>query len=117
MGFDLVDIANPDRVLVVNFWNWRPTVEILRQAALLDPERLSVLHDHYGETHISQKEARNIAKYLKSNILPALANPDCGEFQRSPQEFHKNYSSTRSWLEAFVEFCEKCGGFAFSAHK
>lgn len=116
MGFDLVDIGNAGRILVVNFWNWRPTVEILSQAALLDEERLTVLKKHFSATSITKDEARSIACHLRKKILPTLAVPDQGEYQRSPEEFHKNYSSTRAWLEAFAEFCEECEGFEFSPH-
>ena len=116
MGFDLIDIGDAGRILVVNFWNWRPTVEILSHAALLDEERLAVLRKHFSATRIAKEEARGIARYLRENILPTLAIPDKEEYQRSPEEFHKNYSSTRAWLEAFAEFCEACEGFEFSPH-
>ena len=39
MTFDLTDIGNHKRIIFVNFWNWRATVEVLRRAGLLDEKR------------------------------------------------------------------------------
>ena len=127
MGFDITDLADESRVVFVNFWNWRPTVEILRTANLLDDKRLAGLHQQISATRISRNEARAIAHYLREHVLPNLSHdarvllagatttqPDDGVFHRSAEDFNQNYSATRSWLETFADFCESCGGFEFN---
>jgi|SRR5215831_8293277 len=124
MGFDLTDIGNERRIVFVNFWNWRPTVEVLRRAGLLDEKRLAELHLQCAGTRVTKDEARTIAHHLREEVLPGLPQtarilldgsvttaPDEGTFYRSPEHFHKNYGAIRSWLEEFVSFCETCDGF------
>jgi len=124
MGFALTDIGNRERITFVNFWNWRPTVEVLRQAELLDEERLVGLHEQFSCTQVTKDEARAIAHYLREKVLPSLPQagrilfdgsitlaPDDGTFYKSPEDFHKNYGAVRSWLETSASFCETCDGF------
>lgn len=127
MSFDLTDIANHERTISVNFWNWHPTVEILRDANLIDAVRLEGLHESFSGTRITKEEARAIACHLRQHVLQALPHgarvlldgsvttePDDGKLYRTPEESHKNYSATKSWLESFAEFCEACEGFEFN---
>ncbi len=127
MGFDLTDGADNERILLVNFWNWRPTVELVRAANIVDARRLEGLHQGMSATRISRQEARSIARYLRERVLPDLppesrvlldgtvtTEPDDGTFYRDNADSHLNYSATRSWLEEFAEFCESCGGFEFN---
>jgi len=124
MGFDLKDIGNEERIIFVNFWNWRPTVEVLRRAGLFDEKRLAESHEQFSRTRVTKDEARAIAHYLREKILPSLPQtgrilldgsvttaPDDGTFYRSPEDSHKNYGAMRSWLEKFASFCETCDGF------
>jgi hypothetical protein len=127
MGFDITDLANPERTVSVNFWNWRPTVEIIREAGLLDVQRLDGLHQQFSGTRITTDEARAIASHLRAIVLPSLTSgarvlidgtsttePDDGTFHRDPSEVDRNYSASRSWLEMFATFCESCSGFEFN---
>jgi hypothetical protein len=124
MGFNLTDVGNDRRIIFVNFWNWRPTVEVLRQAGLLDEERLAELGMQFSRTRVTKDEARAIAHHLREKVLPSLpqaarilldgsvtTEPDDGTFYKSPQDFHRNYGAIRSWLEEFASFCETCDGF------
>ena len=126
MGFSLTDLADSERIVFVNFWNWRPTVEIIRAAGLLDTNRLEGLHQQISATRVSTDEARAIARHLRETVLPSLpsdarvlldgsstTDPDDGTFYRDPSEADRNYSATRSWLETFAVFCESCSGFVF----
>jgi hypothetical protein len=124
MGFDLKDIGNEKRIIFVNFWNWRPTVEVLRRAGLLDAKRLDELHEQFSGTRVTKDEARAIARHLREKVLRNLPHtgrilldgsittaPDDGTFHKSPEYSHKNYGAIRSWLEEFASFCETCDGF------
>jgi hypothetical protein len=127
MGFDITDLGDSNRVVFVNFWNWRPTIEIIRAAGLLDAPRLESLQQQCSATRVSSDEARLIARHLRDTVLPSLPSesrvlldgtsttkPDDGTFHRSPDEFDRNYSASRSWLETFAAFCETCSGFEFN---
>jgi hypothetical protein len=72
MGFDLKDIGNEKRIIFVNFWNWRPTVEVLRRTGLLDAKRLDELHEQFSGTRVTKDEARAIAHHLREKVLPNL---------------------------------------------
>ena len=124
MGFDLKDIGDEERIIFVNFWNWRPTVEVLSRAGLLDEKRLAELHEQCSPTRVTKDEARAIAHYLREKVLPSLpqtgrilldgsitTTPDDGTFYKSPEDSHKNYGAMHSWLEKFASFCETCDGF------
>ena len=124
MGFDITDLADSRRIVFVNFWNWRPTVELIRAAGLLDAPRLEGLQQQCSATHISTNEARAIARHLREAVLPTLApesrvlldgtstaESDDFAFHNDPGESDRNYSATRSWLETFATFCESCSGF------
>jgi hypothetical protein len=126
MGFRLTDVGNGDRIIFVNFWNWRPTVEIIRRAGLLDELRLAELEVQTSYTRIAKDEARAIARLLREHVLPSMSQtarillggsittmPDDGVFYKSPEDSHKNYSATRPWLEKLAAFCETCDGFDF----
>src|SRR4029453_1378893 len=115
MGFDITDLADPKRIVFVNFWNWRPTVELIRAAGLLDAQRLEGLHQQCSATRISTDEARAIARHLRDTVLPTLASesrvlldgtsttePDDLTFHRDPTDSHRNYNAPRSWLEDFA---------------
>src|SRR5262245_17409944 len=127
MGFILTDIDDEGRVIFVNFWNWRPTVEILRRAGLLDEQRLRGLHTQISGTRVARDEARAIALLLREKVLPSLPEaarilldgsittaPFDATFYKSPEDCHKNYSASRAWLEKFASFCETCNGFKLS---
>jgi len=124
MGFDLKDIGDEKRIIFVNFWNWRPTVEVLGRAGLFDEKRLAELHEQFSHTLVTKDEARAIAHYLRDKVLPSLPHtgrilldgsvtttPDDGTFYKTPEDSHKNYGATHSWLEKFATFCETCEGF------
>lgn len=124
MGYDLTDRADEDRILFVNAWNWRPTVEIVRRAGLLDAPRLEGLVQQCSATLVLADEARAIARHLREAVLPSLSTdarirldgrvtdePDDGTLYRRPDEFDRNYGATRTWLESFAAFCEASDGF------
>jgi hypothetical protein len=127
MTFHLTDIGNDKRIIFVNFWNWRPTAELLRRAGILDEKRLAELSMQLSRARVTKDEARDIARHLRETVLPNLPQvtrmlfdgsvttaPDDGTFYKSPEDFHRNYGAIRSWLEEFASFCETCDGFEFT---
>ena len=131
MGFILVDLARvenpaPEDLLSVNFWNWRPTLELIRSMKLIDAERMETLGMSGVATRVSEVEAREIGTHLTRDVLPALAPDERINLDQSttgePDDFkvhqgtnvHKNYGATRPWLEKFAAFCLSCRGFEVS---
>jgi hypothetical protein len=114
MGFRL---SRADGVtLFINAWNWHPTVTLLRQHAILDPELLELMDIGCGPCPtVPTGDAAKIARFLDAYLagLPAggrvcpdgsvTAEPDTGDFYR--EDLEKNYSATAAWLVEFRDFC------------
>lgn len=121
MGVDVCNLPDRDRSIHASWWQWRPTVELLRSLGLFDNERLDALSDGYGE--FDEEETNCIAAALEQHILPrfkpgervlldgsATEVPDDGTFHREPEHQHLNYSADYDWLVDFLEFCKKSKG-------
>src|SRR5262245_37216498 len=124
MGVILADLKREDRSENCNWWNWRPTIELLRQSGLFDAERLELMGSN-ACAEVSESEARAVAQFLEQQVLPALRPgervmldgsvtdvPDDGTFYREPAEQFKNYSASEEWLRRFAAFCRECNGFS-----
>lgn len=124
MGFVITDLADDNKVLFVNFWNWRPTVELIKRMGVVDSDRAELLHMQCAGTAVSESEARKIAQGLRSDVLTALhggdrvrldlsvtSEPDVGVFHRGA-DFDRNYSASLDWLTRFAQFCSECRGFS-----
>ena len=107
--------------LYVNAWNWRPTLEILRQENVLDEETLELVSYQFDHT-ITAEQARKIANFLDSYLtkLPpehrilydgTIVADDPDRAQHS-DETTWAYSTTDSWLSEFRDFCRQCDGFS-----
>jgi hypothetical protein len=112
MGFSLHDLGDPKSIVSVNFWNWRPTVEIIRSFGILDNERLELMQIECCRPEISTDEARAIAGRLAEYIKKIPPNGRVlldGTFTSEPDDFKfhvgeevaMNYSATRDWLLDF----------------
>ncbi len=121
MGIDISDLRDRSRSIHANWWQWRPTVELIRSLGLFDGERLDHLSDGFGE--FTEAEARQLAVVLEHQMLRGLqqgervlldgavtAEPDDGAFHRGPEEQHRNYSADYDWLVRFVAFCRESAG-------
>jgi hypothetical protein len=124
MGVTLCDLGRDDRSEDCNWWNWRPTIELLRLSGLFDEERLELMGCNAG-VEVSEAEARAVAQFLEERILPAVRpdqrllldgsvtdEPDDGTFHREAGRQHENYSAHGEWLRRFADFCRECGGFS-----
>ncbi|NUP61051.1 MAG: hypothetical protein HOW71_02620 [Nonomuraea sp.] len=102
------------RSLGVSSWEWRPTLELLERAQVLDAETVDLLGINF-ETTLNGGDAGRIAAFLDS-YLPGLGERDRvrldGEVTDEPDthELHRddlslNYSASAEWLHRFRDFC------------
>jgi hypothetical protein len=123
MSFILVDLANDERDCQINGWNWRPTLEIIRGAGVLSEEQLERMSGQGAGGVVAAEQARAIASFLQSEILPKLsegqrmhADGSISAVPNTPRPIagadpQDLYAARLSWLEAFAEFCRTCNGF------
>ncbi|KAB8188447.1 hypothetical protein FH608_044215 [Nonomuraea phyllanthi] len=108
-------LETPDgRTLSVNAWNWRPALELLESAGVLDAETAELL-GYNILVELGGEDARRIAAFLDSYLSTAPAGgrvlldgsvttePDTFEFHRD--DLARNYSATVEWLTRFRDFC------------
>jgi len=123
MGLTIRDLEDDDSYLFVNFWNWRPTAELIRSFKIVEPERYELMQISGIVTEFSANEAKQIGQRIRTDILPSLGTderlllnltatdePDDGIFHRG-DTWEQNYSATREWLEQFSNFCLTSNGF------
>ncbi len=123
MGFTIIDLEDQQKGLSVNFWNWRPTVELVRTLGVVDAERIELMHEQCLGVIITEAEARQIARGLQQGVLAGLeagdrvrldlsttSDADDGTLHRDADS-DKNYHATREWLTKFAQFCNECRGF------
>jgi hypothetical protein len=124
MGFCLVPKDGAVGDVFVNFWNWRPTVNLIGSFNLIDSERVELLQTQCCGAEVSAEEAVQIAERIERDVLAKLpeagrvlldlsvtTEPDDYTFHKG-DEFPKNYSATAEWLRKFVAFCRSSGGFS-----
>jgi hypothetical protein len=121
VGVDIDDLRDRSRSIHANWWQWRPTVELIRSFGLFDGERLDHLSNGFGE--FTSSEAHRLAEAIEDRVLPELMtgqrvlldgsvteDPDNVTFHRPSEEQHRNYSADYDWLVRFVAFCKRSGG-------
>ncbi|MEU8251799.1 hypothetical protein [Nonomuraea sp. NPDC048916] len=98
----------------MNAWTWRPTLALLEDGEVLDPDTLMMLGFNNGMP-ITGQEAARIADFFDTylNGLPAdgrvrldgavTTDPDTHEFHRTDLDL--NYSASTEWLRTFRDFC------------
>jgi len=106
--------------LQVNGWNWRPTVEILRQADLIQDEQYERLSSGACGGSVDESSAKAFAEYLKQYLqdkAPGMRvrfdDSATSEVKtgRLDADLNDLYSATFEWLDKFRDFCAECGGF------
>ncbi|MFF0860987.1 hypothetical protein ACFYUV_04465 [Nonomuraea sp. NPDC003560] len=112
MGWDL-ETPEGGR-LSVNAWNWRPTLSLLEEARVLDPETACLLGFN-GRMTLTGADAGRIAAFLDDYLggLPEHGRVRLdGEVTEEPDDhrLHRddlalNYSATASWLRDLRDFC------------
>src|SRR5690242_3019869 len=97
MGVVISYLHDREQVLFASWWQWRPTVELIRSLGLFDDDRLDLLSDGIGE--FDATESVLIASHFAQHILPSIQtsqrfllsgsitdDPDDGVFYRKPEE-------------------------------
>ena len=124
MGVVVIDRGDEDQKLFVNWWNWRPTLEIIRRCLPnVSSKQLELMEFNGGGGALTRADARELVGHLRSLLerLPSegrimvdgaiSVEPDDGTFYREPSEQHLNYSASHAWLRKLADFCESCDGF------
>ncbi len=123
MGIRLIDAANADHEFKASFWHWRAIVEVILKLKILPDGKVEFLAAPYTG-HLSQDEARQVARALRHNTLVDLEpgehvlmngkhvdQVDNSHIYKSPERKHLNYALSREELAEFADYCERCGGF------
>jgi hypothetical protein len=76
MGFIVKDLADENKVLKINIWNWHPTVELIESFGIIDAERIERMHMQLGAAKITEAEARQIGQRLQADVIPRLRSDD-----------------------------------------
>jgi hypothetical protein len=121
MTFILVPLhADPNDDLQINGWNWRPTLELLYRACLLDDEGVQRASANGAGGRVTAEQALRIAEFLDrylADLTPGqrvrwdgmvTSAPRTDQLDQDPREL---YSATYEWLSKFRNFCRTSGGF------
>jgi hypothetical protein len=116
--------AEDGEKVVINAWNWVPTLALLATNHLLPYEQLELMRYNGCGGRASAEDCARIAAFLDT-YLAALepgsrvrldgavtTEPDVGEFHR--EHLDRNYSATFDWLTRFRAFCGRRQGFVVS---
>jgi hypothetical protein len=107
--------------LQVNWWNWRPTLELFRAHSVLDEVKIEMMGANGTGVEATEAEATFIADFLNSYVerlgpngrvrldLTITDEPDTFELFRNDPE--NNYSATVDWLRSLQRFCLTSKGF------
>jgi hypothetical protein len=123
MSFILVPRQGDE--LQVNAWSWRPTLEFLRAANVIDAATYELMGAQgcggQADAALSQRIAAAIAEKLMTMHpgeriradLTVTAEPKrLAQFgSNEPIDAVNLYSATYEWLTTFKDFCDRCGGF------
>lgn|SRR3989338_3635285 len=123
MGVIIFNSSNEEEHLSCNWWNWRPTVELMRSTALLNEEEFDLLSNGYGE--FSKEQCTVLIEFFESQVLSDAEDHarfllsgektlEADDFVFHKQDVEKNYSATAVWLRSFVEFLKKSDGISVS---
>lgn len=123
MGVIVFNAGNDDEHLACNWWNWRPTVELMRPTGVLSPEYFDLLSDGFGE--LGKEQCTIVVQYFEEHVFPGMQadarfllsgektlDPDDYTFHR--EDFTKNYSATAVWLKQFIDFMKRSEGISVS---
>jgi hypothetical protein len=129
MSFILIPQSGED--IKVNAWNWRPTLELLRNAQLIDDGLRERMGIHGCRAEIGAAMAYRIAEFLDIRLaamkpgdrinadltitdLPKKQVVFTPKTQITDIDAVDLYSATYEWLLTFRDFCRNSGGFKVS---
>jgi hypothetical protein len=107
--------------LIINAWNWVPTIQLLGKNQVLTKDQLERMRYNGCDGRASAEDCARIATFLEAylaQLAPAsrvlldgdvTTEADTYEFDRDDLE--RNYSATFDWLSRFRAFCERGKSF------
>jgi len=107
----------------VNVWVWRPTLELIRSAELIDDKSYEKMGRNDGDVQVDAVTAWKIADLIDQTVermkpgdrlLGDLSITDKPEKQvvfKTPEDVAEGYLASREWLKDFSEFSRDSGGF------
>ena len=115
----------------INFWNWRPTLELLRNARLIDDDLCEQLAINGSGATVDAGTARQIADFLDARLATMKPGERIKADLTTTDEPKKRvvftpkmrisdidtldlYSATYEWLLTFRDFSRNSGGFKVS---
>ena len=114
--------AEDGQRLIINAWNWVPTLQLLWKNQVLTKDQLDRMRYNGGDGRATAEDCSRIATFLEGYLAqldPAsrvllegdmTTEADTHEFHRDDPE--RNYSATFDWLTRFRGFCERGKSFA-----
>jgi hypothetical protein len=119
MGVILEDSSGAD--LTLNWWTWRPIVELLRAEALVDDQEAELLQINGVGAGLDGDIAAAASRIIDALISSMPAGSRLlrdGSISTAPQELEPLsdfgehwYGAGREALETFRDFCTTSGGF------
>jgi hypothetical protein len=129
MGFILIP-KNGEKIFI-NAWNWRPTLELLRDAELIDEDLFERMGTHGCKAEVDAPTACRIADFIQTRLCamkseqrvlydltitdrpkkPLIITPDTKADQIDAVDV---YSASYEWLVQFRDFSMTSGGFEVS---
>ena len=107
----------------VNVWVWRPTLELIRNAKLIDEQSYEKMGRNDGDVQVDAVTAWKIADLIDQTVekmkpgdrlLGDLSITGQLEKQvvfKTPEDVAEGYSASREWLRDFSEFSRDSGAF------
>jgi hypothetical protein len=117
--------------VVINAWNWRPTLELLLNAKLIDKDLYDRMGTHGREASVDADTARNIADFLDGRVFEIRSGDRIRSDLSTTAEPRRKvtivpgtrvedidavdlYSASFEWLLQFRDFSRASGGFKVS---
>ena len=129
MSFILIPARGED--LKVNGWNWRPTIDLLLQANLIDEKQHELLGNNGCGGAVNSESAAKIADFIDQHLtnmspgqrlrgdLTITSEPKKRVVFTTDSQIEdlnqvEVYSATYEWLVMFRDFCCTSQGFHVS---
>lgn len=121
MSFTLVPKYGETRE--VNVWVWRPTLELIRDAKLIDERIYKNMGMNSGDAEVDAVTAWKIADVISKTVekmgpqdrmlldLSFTDQPQTRRELKTEEDVMAGYSVGRDWLKEFGEFSRDSGGF------
>jgi hypothetical protein len=128
MPMSFILVAKNGQEIQINAWNWRPTLELLRDAEIIDDDLFERMGTHGCNAEVDDDTATRIADYVEDRVLamkpeqrvladltvtdrpkkPLIITPDTKIDQIDAIDV---YSASYEWLVKFRDFSRTSGGF------